>query len=274
MIFNLMMGSGSSLPVFDYTGQHQLVDEGRQGNRHNWTLRLLTSGVLTFLRNPGDVDVFLVGGGGGGGFYDGGGGGGGYTTTAYVHPKAKTPYTVEVGAGGDGAPSATEASGDGGVTSIVETETGEILVSANGGHGGGTRPSNVSAAGGDGGSGGGCGGADSQLGGDGGSDGSDGVTGWTDKEGKGQGTTTRAFGEPEGQLYAGGGGGGSGKAASAGGAGGGGGGGYDNGKIAAVAGGTNTGGGGGGGSDAGDWRVGADGGSGIIIIRNHRGVTA
>ena len=89
-----------------------------------------------------------------------------------------------------------------------------------------------------------------QPAGDGGSDGNDGgdglsssnSSGYLGKGGKGQGTTTREFGEATGTLYAGGGAGKNG--------------------------------GGGGGTNAGDGSGGSQaypaGGSGIVVIRNHR----
>jgi hypothetical protein len=99
----------------------------------------------------------------------------------------------------------------------------------------------------------------------GGSDGSDGQS-TLGQNGLGSGETTRAFGSPTGTLYAGGGGGGSYESGSTttGGAGGGGNGGKRLSSLNATPGGTNTGGGGGGGMEQGN---GANGGSGIIILR-------
>lgn len=56
MIFNPAAGTaGGGLPEFEYTGQFQLIDEGRKNGVRNWRIRFLTSGVLTFskLRNGG-----------------------------------------------------------------------------------------------------------------------------------------------------------------------------------------------------------------------------
>ena len=152
---------------------------------------------------------------------------------------------------------------NGSSTSVAE-------ISASGGYAG------ASKNGGNGGSGGGAAGY-VKVGGNGGSDGGNGgdskyatvsntaVTGWTDTfGGTGQGTTTRAFGEPDGTLYAGG-GGGMGTYGIAWGGSGGGGRGYwaanYTGTITSyspIEGTANTGGGGGGG---------AAGGSGVAIIR-------
>ena len=87
--------------------------------------------------------------------------------------------------------------------------------------------------------------------------------------GKGQGTTTREFGESTGTLYAGGGGaGGNGSAQAKGGSGGGGNGAYSGTNAQPTSGEANTG-GGGGGMYYGLTNVGK-GGSGIAVIRNHR----
>lgn len=229
----------SYLPTYTYSGSAQLIDDGN----FNWRLKLLTSGKLTFSHlgsGASAVDVFLVGGGGGGwyGPSQGGGGGGGYTATSDVALAVGTEYSIVVGAGGNQA--------NGG-------DTKAMGVTASGGKRGG--PAGFCA----GGSGGGY------AGGNGGSDGSDGGPG-----GQGQGTTTREFGEASGALYAGGGGGGKADRNPPGGApggdGGGGHGGWGGAPTAPAPGTPNTG-GGGGGNYSGD--PGA-GGSGIVIIRNHR----
>lgn len=237
-------------PAYTYTGSSTLIDDGN----YRWRIRFLTSGTLTFssLGNGSSIDAFCVGGGAGGAGYKGGGGGSGYTTTTFdiVTFTTGVSYTVTVGAGG-------ALSSGGGTTSIKNGNT--IISSANGG-------STGDYAGGNGGSGGGGAGYENDsekekpgVGGSNGSNGGRGNYGY----GTGQGTTTREFGETSGTLYAGGGGGGSTYGTylqpAAGGEGGGGKGagsdGTQNGTV-------NTGGGGGG-------RDGA-GGSGIVIIRNHR----
>ena len=111
-----------------------------------------------------------------------------------------------MGSGGAGGAKATKG-GSGGSSSFGS------LCSANGGTGGGTATSSSStyykAWGGDGGSGG-AGSTNPNVASStekitGGSDGSNGLN--DTQNGEGQGTTTREFGEPSGELYAGGGGG-------------------------------------------------------------------
>lgn len=248
--------------AFSYTGECLFFAE----DNGSWRLKLLTSGVLTLLRKT-KVDIFAVGGGGGGGngndgSYGGQGGGGGFTATVKAKSLAKNvSYTVTIGAGG-------AAHTPGGASSFGELCTAQGgWYGANGGDGGGA-----------GGSGGGVPGSTAntwakRAGGAGGSDGSDGLT--TNEiytaVGKGQGTTTRAFGDADGELYAGGGGGGGtwgAKSSGPGGAGGAGGGGNGNKfRMDGLPGETNTGGGGGGG---GGHNAGGAGGSGIVILRSAR----
>ena len=135
----------------------------------------ISSSTFTVPKGVKKIDVFCVGGGGHGNaanFIDWhGGGGGGYTNTvlgASVTPGQEIPIVVG---------SAASAS-----------SVGEIC-NANGGSNGGS-------GGGNGGSGGG-----SAYFGIGGKDGGNGgATGWR-SGGKGQGRTTRYFGESTGTLY-------------------------------------------------------------------------
>lgn len=236
-IRNTQPEPGTGLPEFTYTGNCSLIEDGGE----NWRIKFLSSGTLTFTKlgsGKGGVDLFLVGGGGGtyekGTSGASGGAGGGYTLTEKALSLVKgMPYPVVVGAGGaDGA--------DGGDSSALWKTAG------------GGKGVNGSSNGGNGGSGGAT-----YYNGSGGSDGGDGTgyTGGGQVRGKGQGTTTREFGEANGDLYAGGGacaiGSGTGGA-------GGGGGMLQNGTD-------NTGGGAGGSNENGH-----SGGSGIVIIRNHR----
>ena len=206
---------------------------------------------VAFSANIQNLDVFCVGGGGAGGTTGGGsnsysaGGGGGYTKTKKnVSFIPYRQYLAAIGAGGTA--SVSNPTG-GGTTSLLN-------VSASGGKPGTDRK------GGDGGSGGGGGGAISTPSGNGGSDGSDCANGWPGIEsyagGKGQGTTTKAFGETSGELFAGG-GAGSGVPGT-------GGGGYpDSGSGT-----PNTGGGGGSAKTYDPVEVaGGNGGSGIIKLR-------
>ena len=245
MIANFpVWGKIGGLPKFEYTGTYELIDDGRG----NWRIKFLTSGLFTPLVDM-VVDVFLVGGGGAGGYRSGtittsahlSGGGGGYTKTVKsVQLNKGDQCNIDIGAGGTNGTA-------GGTTEAF----GEV---ANGGMPGDFSTTASSTPGGAGGSGGG--GASrysSTLPGAGGSDGTDGAASGSTSGGKGQGTTTREFGETTGDLYAGGGGGRNEAGTSSGGAGGGGDGGVD-----AEA---STGGGGG---------ARKSGGSGIAIIRNAR----
>ncbi|GAA6481400.1 hypothetical protein K250101E9_41630 [Enterocloster aldenensis] len=206
------------------------------------------------------MDAFAVGGGGLGSSSDysnktgGGGGGGGYTKT--VKGIAITPGQTLACTVGPGATSSV----NGNPSTIVRN--GTTLISAGGGKG-----IQKSSSGSDGGSGGGRGNS-SGDGYAGGSDGRDGGGGLY--VGSGQGSTTRAFGEPSGTLYAAGGGGGAGKNGSGGAGGSGGGGKGGNLSSNGSNGSANTGGGGGGGGMYAygmNESRGGSGGSGIILLR-------
>lgn len=261
MIFNMVGGGGgnkTTFPVFTYSGNYELIDDGIVDRNQNWRIKFLTGGILRFTEDPGTLDVFLVGGGAGGNNWSGnnsnpmGGGGGGRTLTSKYVPQIETDYEIIIGAGG-----AKQTAG-GNTTAFGFT--------ANGGSPGSNQ------AGGAGGSGGGAGIAStggSDKGGNGGSDGSNGSNAGSNAGGQGQGTTTREFGDESGDLYAGGGGGGGQDDYGRGGSGGGG----DGAKMnrQATAGQTNTGGGGGGGYTPYDNPTpSAAGGSGIVVIRNAR----
>lgn len=278
------------LPEYTYTGAHQLIDDGGG----NWRIKFLSSGTLT-LGKKVKVDAFLVGGGGGGcstmdnegtSICGGAGGGGGYTAThkAVVLEKG-TAYAVTIGAGGAGG-TYSGLGKQGGATKIVG---GNVSLTVNGGGVGGLNGS-AGCYGGAGGSGGGGNGSsgytsvNNVAGPWGGQDGGnsrkkDGTqatenTSWGNPFGKGQGTTTREFGEDGGTLYAGGGGSGvsvyDSDAFHYGGSGGGAAGGRytEFGNNASA----NTGGGGGGcGQNYTNYsRPGGNGGSGILILRNGR----
>lgn len=257
--------SFNTIPDFTYTGDFEIVSDDDQPitvSQGNWKIRFLTSGTLTFTSLNGaenGIDVFLVGGGGGG---SRAAGGGGYTKTLKaVKVSVGTAYAIEVGAGGIAGVGNSKAGSSGGTSNAfgasakggeAKTNGATSFVGANGGSGGGAGSSNG-------------------AGGQGGSDGSDGFhrNGTNQDSGKGQGTTTREFGESGGKLYAGGGGGVT-ITSSNGGAGGDGGGG-DGGNTSggATSGATNTGSGGGGAANS---KAGGAGGSGIVVIRNAREV--
>ena len=279
---NTKVWSASRPFAFTYTGAYET-----EGNLEgNFVIRFKTSGTLTITSHgnntSGLYDLFAVGGGGKGGCSDDtsgrgfGGGGGGYTSI--VKSKSITSISIVIGAG------SSSYGGEGGTTSF-----GQVL-SANGGKSGVKSYNfndNTRIFGCNGGSGGGAGTGSNLPYGSGGTDGGNGqpADGWfTVSSGKGQGSTTREFGESTGRLYAGGGGGGrpsSNLEISPGGAGGGGNGGWfqdvagmelnekqpENGAV-------NTGGGGGGGlyrpAYSNCFIEGGDGGSGIACMRNHR----
>ena len=232
-----------------------------------------SSGTFTVPAGVTKIDIFCVGGGGAGrvGWVGsknrgGRGGCGGYTTTKKaISVTAGGKYTVTVGAGG--SVKFTDNKGNYQINSPGKSSFGTLVEAAGG------DPQNDTSildnAYWRGGSGGGWGAnsveeTNAQAGAsDGGSRGNN----------IGQGTTTRAFGESSGALYAGGGGGGAAyrndASVQTGGAGGSGGGG----KGADMNGwgnnaGANTGGGGGGGSGVtSGYTGGGAGGSGIVIVR-------
>lgn len=161
----------------------QVIDEGSG----NWQMRFLSSGNLKFLSNR-LIDAFLVGGGGRGKVWSGAsarGGGSGYTKTVKsVVLVANTVYPIMVGAGGTVDTAQAGSSSAFGATAPGGYGAGHDTAYANGGCGGSVT-SNA---------------ASRHVTG-----GRDGSNGTGAKSGIGQGTTTRAFGEPDGTLYANGG---------------------------------------------------------------------
>lgn len=202
------------LCVESYTGEYEIDESG-------W-VRFLTSGVLR-VANDVIIDAFLVGGGGAGGAdyrkssdavstsYIGGGGGGGYTQTKRaIKLYAQWVYHIIVGQGGVYTPIVLTSSSDRPSTFINEAKGGTTKafgVNAFGGYAGKASYmiNNVSSTGG-GGAGGSGGGAPGSSTGYGGTDGSDGEGG--NNPGSGQGKTTRAFEEADGELFSSGGRGG------------------------------------------------------------------
>lgn len=259
---------------FSYTGSCTVIDDSNDADGIQWRIKFLTSGVLKFT-NEQLIDVFLVGGGGAGGaryaggtfptYTFGGGGGGGYTKTAkQITLVANTSYSITIGSGGSG----TSYTGGGNTTGFTQTANGGKVGYDGGKVGSGGTGTNAR-KGGDGGSGGGAGGrfetAGSGKGFRNGSGGVDGGNG-TDAEdtnkkyGIGQGTTTREFGEVGSTVYSNGGRGGYGT------------------PGVIIDGSSNTGDAGSGGTTVSiksgstyttEERAGS-GGSGIVIIRNHR----
>jgi hypothetical protein len=243
------------LPEFTYSStNYQVIDDGNG----DWRIKFNATGTFR-VTSQVTVDIFVVGGGGGGSSRwagtnsstgldqgRGAGGGGGYTTTErnfVLMPN--TDYKITIGAGGTQSTQDYNAcTGTAGGTSSFAN------ISAAGGKGGGL--SGSYGVGGNGGSGGA--GYPGYTGGQGsgaykgGVDGGDGV-GNSGYAGKGQGTTTREFGETTGTLYSTGGD-------------------YYRSIANIVAVKANTGDGGDGGANNGSAGVGA---SGIVVIRNARG---
>ena len=263
MIINSVIkgGSNSGSVKFSYSGLCAI-----NGN----ILRLLDSGTFVLLENDAVVDIFLCGAGGGGGKgvgqstssnkrASGGGGGGGYTWSQLsVSISAGLQCTVQIGAGG-----ATLTAG--GATTFVVNDN--FSLSAEGGLSGssGSTSSYYGGAGGNGGSGGGAGAYWSGTSGtnamstpqEGATDGASGLptteAAYQKNGGIGQGTTTRAFGEADGELFATGGSGGS----------------FDNARASDALPNTGNGGDGGNTNNAGVSAniVGGSGGSGIVMLR-------
>lgn len=204
-------GSGGAIPQFTYTGQYIVIlDSG------GWKVKFLSSGTLTMISSA-VVDVFLVGGGGngrdytsrqiideqGGRYYQtiyGGGGGSGYTVTEKaVALIANHEYNIVIGQAGEASSFEADLSDEAETISYTAL-AGENASGVNGG---------------DGGSGGSSRGlymtylngsyyaGQREVGG--GTDGGNGQR-YSGIPGTGQGTTTREFGEPSGELYASGGG--------------------------------------------------------------------
>ena len=183
--------------TFSYTGDYVVIED----TATTWRIKFLTSGVLTFYEDI-VIDIFGVGGGGAGAGCNsaasspGGAGGSGYTSTVTnVSLAANEPYELIIG---DGAPqSDKKVLGQDGKATIF----GDNILIANGGLGG----SYSYSRGGNGGSGGARSTVKSTTGG---IDGGNGTSKDTDGNnepayaGKGQGTTTREFGEATGELYA------------------------------------------------------------------------
>ncbi|MEN6349341.1 MAG: glycine-rich domain-containing protein [Syntrophomonas sp.] len=193
---------------------------------------ITASGTWTCPSGVTSIDIFLAGAGGGGCCNSNYacGGGGGYTKTYLNVPVTPgTTYNITVGLGGTGT---TLYGNDGGYSRFGNDSTYQ----ANGGNGATTK-------GGDGGSGG-AGYTGSQLAG--GTNGADGTDGVYCRNGVGQHTTTREFGETSGTLYASGGN-----------------------SLYATNGAANTGNGGAGGQN----RAGGDGGSGIVVLRQTQTVS-
>lgn len=241
------------------------------------------------------ADCLIIAGGGGGGWNIGGGGGAGGLRYLTSQSLTATAYTVTIGAGGNGAIAAGTAATSGGnsvfnaITSAGggRGATGDAIVATAGGSGGGgtyvqsgadaggagNTPSTSPSQGNNGGNGRAAPGYSSAGGGGAGAVGQDGQNAVSGNGGNGVNTYS-AFANAtqtgvDGYYAGGGGGGGPSSGSFVPGQGGLGGGGKGAGSsILSVAGILNTGSGGGGGNDQSNtYRPGANGGSGLVIIR-------
>lgn len=221
-----------------------------------------TSANLTQSGGPKSVEILTVGGGGGGvgqaaigGVGTGGGGGGGAANSINSTTLSSGTHTVTVGAGGAGVGGSSYTPGIAGSTSTFLAASGYSASNLGGNGANGTGAGAARAP-----SGGAGGNGSSGVGGSGANGGSVYFT-WATVSTSGQ--LSGGFG-----YYGGGAAGGSGYSSGrgTGGLGGGGLGGAASGQTP-TAGGINTGGGGGGGTWAENYYVGANGGSGIVVVR-------
>lgn len=214
------------LPLFTYTGNCTVVDDGDDG----WRIKFLSSGTFKIQRPYATIDAFLVGGGASGSYsYEaddgsypvgGGGGAGGYTMTQQnIDLSYGESYIIIVGDGGQAV--------GGGQTAVIGNNGGNTAAFGYTARGGSWDDINVINSGlpGNGGSAGGrsgyVDGSSVQVNAENGHEnGEDSIAASQYpllNVGKGQGTTTREFGEETGDLYAAGGGGGAGGDAAEGG---------------------------------------------------------
>lgn len=138
----------NTIPEFTYTGDYEIVndaDEPITTSQDNWKIRFLTSGTLTFTALNGTengIDVFCVGGGGGGAYSTarwnvGGGGGGGYTATHKNVPVIiGYAYDIVIGSGGGGNASGGSTSAFGHTASGGYSGSYKDIAPINGGNGG------------------------------------------------------------------------------------------------------------------------------------------
>lgn len=175
-------------------------------------MRVTTSQEITI---PFDcvIDLFACGGGGSGScagrfssgnYHIGIGGAGGYTQTIKNIPiSAGSVIKFQIGAGGQVSAASVTSSVlgvAGGTTSILVND--EVKCSANGGPGGVAGSTGKSGVNGGSGSAAAAIVSGAYIAGAGGQDGSNGGSAGTYAGGTGQRTTTREFGDPDGELYA------------------------------------------------------------------------
>ena len=254
-----------------------LVTGGTITTSGAYTIHTFTSSG-TFTVDGGSltgVDYLVVAGGGGGGSRRAGGGGGGGMVNATNQSISAGTYTITIGAGGAGATTDTNNGVIGGNTAFGSIQTcggggyggGEGKAGGGGGSGGGGSDGQGGGAGTSGQGNAGGGSTGSTVGGGGGGKGAAGSQSGNQAGGNGGGGLTLAY-SGSSVAYAGGGGGGSRDGYSGGsGASGGGTGGVDGSTVSTAGAANRGGGGGGGGRDGGGPFNGANGGSGVVVIR-------
>lgn len=206
-----------------YIGDAVTVEATIQDSLNGATELRLTSSIphVAFSDRVTTADVFVVGGGGSGGracnsSYPSATGGAGGKTKTVTGIDVRDIFLLTVGSGGaaiTGTGKGSSAGKSGGTTS-VKNLVGETILSCSGGEGGKATISQGGIPGASGGSGSGAaigqyyGTNSNGKGFDAGSSGFDGSKGGDVRYGKtyyggtGQGTTTRAFGESDGELFA------------------------------------------------------------------------
>ena len=268
---------GTTPAIVPYaTGGDTIMTDGTY-----WYHTFLSSGTFTPQKSLTCDYLVVAGGGGGAGGLGGGGGAGGLRSTVTATggggsletalSLGTSTYTVTIGAGGTSTGTYTATNGSNSVFSTITSTGGGASggYGSNGSTGGSGGGGGATASGGAGTTNQGfSGAAGSNKGGGGGGAGVAGSVGVSNIGGAGgNGVSTSISGSSI--TYAGGGGGGTSGSGGSGGAGGSGGGGAggDTNSANAVAGTANRGGGGGGGSSGSFDSPGANGGSGIVVIR-------
>lgn len=204
-------------------GETVSLDVTIQDSLDGTTELRLTSSVscVTFSDRVASADVFGVGGGGSGGracntTYPSATGGAGGKTKTMTEIDVRDLFVLTVGSGGTATTGTGKggSAGNSGGTTSVKNLAGETVLSCTGGEGGKATISQTGIDGASGGSGSGAAigqwyqtnsdgkGFDAGASGFDGSKGGNVKYGNTHYGGTGQGTTTRAFGEPDGELFA------------------------------------------------------------------------
>ncbi len=136
------------IPEVNQTKYPTLISNSNKENEYILKFEDASKINALYVNDNIECDIMLVGGGGGGGFNGGGGGGGGqvlyYTDkqswkTDRSFTLTRGAYTVEIGKGGKGA-IANNTIADNGTASIIKRiNGGKVILSADGGNGGGSK---------------------------------------------------------------------------------------------------------------------------------------